>query len=273
MDAPPFMIAGQGGGVTPPLSRSARLQETGRILGIWLAVAAPMPVLAWVIAPIWIQHSAELPGLIFWRCIILGMVWQTVVAVLVLRAEGVPFRWSALKARLWLNPPLWPGTSRPAPPAFFVIPVLFAAGWFGDYAIESWFSSTPLGYRLDTLAPGFAVIETLAGPALGSRWDVVGLALISCLFNYGLGEALLFHGVLLPRMVRAWGRWAFLGNGLLFAAYHAHKFWMIPALIPSCIAYALPAQVFRSNWMSLILHGLEGVILMWVVISVVSGGV
>jgi hypothetical protein len=271
MDAPRFMMAGQGGVMAPPLSGAARWRETVRIGMIWLALAAPMPVLAWIIAPFWIQHVNEVPGLIFWRCIIIGMVWQTIVAVLVLRLEGVPLRWSALKTRLWLNPPLWPVGRNPAPPAFFVIPFLFAAGWFGDYAVEAWFSSTPLGHRLEGLAPAYALIETLAVPQLEGRWGVVVLALISCLFNYVLGEALLFHGVLLPRMVAAWGRWAFVGNGVLFALYHAHKFWMIPALIPSCIAYALPAQLFRSNWMSLILHGLEGVILMWVVISVVSG--
>ena len=265
------MMAGQGDVVTPPLSGTARLVQTGRILAIWLAASAPMPVLAWIIAPFWMQHSDQLPGLIFWRCIILGMVWQTVVAVLVLRLEGVRFHWTAIKARLWLTPPLWPGTSRAAPPAFFLIPFIFAAGWFADYAVGAGFSSTPLGHRLEGLAPAFAFIETLAVPELEGRWDVVALALVSCLFNYVLGEALLFHGVLLPRMVTAWGRWAFVGNGVLFALYHAHKFWMLPALIPSCIAYALPAQIFRSNWMSLILHGLEGVILMWVVIIVVTG--
>ncbi|WP_439636750.1 CPBP family glutamic-type intramembrane protease [Oceanicaulis sp.] len=271
MDALRFMKAGQGGVIAPPLSGAARWRETARIGMIWLAVAVPMPVLAWIIAPLWIRHSADLPGLIFWRCIILGMVWQTVVAVIVLHLEGVEWRWSALKARLWLNPPLWPIGRKPAPPAFFVIPFLFVAGWLGDYAVEAWFSSTPLGRQLEALAPAYAFIQTLAIPQLEGRWDVVGLALVSCLFNYVLGEALLFHGVLLPRMVRAWGRWAFLGNGVLFAGYHAHKFWMMPALIPSCIVYALPAQLFRSNWMAVILHGLEGVILMWVVISVVSG--
>lgn len=273
MDAPRLIMADRGGVVTPPLSGASRLEQTGRILAIWMTASAPMPVLAWIIAPFWMQNSDELPGLIFWRCIIIGMIWQTVAALLVLRLEGMPLRWSAIKARLWLDGPVWPGTFRPARAALLFIPFLFAAGWFADYAVGAWFSSTPLGHWLEGVAPAFAFIETLAVSHLEGRWDVVALALVSCLFNYVLGEALLFHGVLLPRMVVAWGRWAFLGNGVLFALYHAHKFWMLPALIPSCIAYALPAQVFRSNWMALILHGLEGVILMWVVVSVVSGQV
>ncbi|WP_440957343.1 type II CAAX prenyl endopeptidase Rce1 family protein [Oceanicaulis sp. LC35] len=271
MEAPHAVMAERGGALASSLSSADRTVETIRILGIWLLASAPMPLLAWVLVPLWIRHSDELPGLIFWSCIILGMVWLTGVAILVLRLEGIEFTWRALKTRLWLNPPLWPIGGQPAPPAFFAIPFLFAAGWFGDYAVEAWFSSTPLGQSLLALAPAHAFIETLAIADLQGRWDVVALALVSCLFNYVLGEALLFHGVLLPRMVRAWGRWAFLGNALLFAGYHSHKFWMMPALIPSCIAYALPAQIFRSNWMSLILHGLEGVILVWVVISVVSG--
>lgn len=145
------------------------------------------------------------------------------------------------------------------------------AGWFGDYAVDAWFQSSPVGAWLYQIAPAHAFIENLACSGLEGRWDVLALAFVSSLFNYVLGEALLFHGVLLPRMARAWGRWAFLGNAVLFAGYHAHKFWMIPALIPSCIAYALPAQVFRSNWLALIIHGQEGVILIWIMFGLVSG--
>ena len=93
--------------------------------------------------------------------------------------------------------------------------------------------------------------------------------MVSSLFNYGLGEALLFHGVLLPRMEQAWGRWAWIGNGLLFAAYHVHKFWLIPGLVISCLCYSLPAQAFRSNWLAILIHGLEGVALLVAVAVVV----
>ena len=93
--------------------------------------------------------------------------------------------------------------------------------------------------------------------------------MVSSLFNYGLGEALLFHGVLLPRMEQAWGRGAWIGNGLLFAAYHVHKFWLIPGLVISCLCYSLPAQAFRSNWLAILIHGLEGVALLVAVAVVV----
>jgi membrane protease YdiL (CAAX protease family) len=99
----------------------------------------------------------------------------------------------------------------------------------------------------------------------------LALALVSSLFNYVLGEALLFHGVLLPRMEQAWGRWAWLGNGLLFAAYHVHKFWNLPGLVVSCLAYALPAQAFRSNWLAILIHGLEGLVLIVAVLAVILG--
>ena len=49
------------------------------------------------------------------------------------------------------------------------------------------------------------------------------------IFNTVLGEELLFRGLLLPRMNGAFGRWDWVANGVLFAAYHLHVPWTIPA--------------------------------------------
>ena len=48
-------------------------------------------------------------------------------------------------------------------------------------------------------------------------------------FNTVLGEELLFRGYLLPRMNGVFGRRDWLANGVLFAAYHLHVPWVIPA--------------------------------------------
>jgi membrane protease YdiL (CAAX protease family) len=251
--------------------RAARPSPTAAILLIWLAATAPMAVLAWGVAPRLIKPDDPLPGLVFWTLVVVGMAWQFGLSLIVLRLEGVPFRPRALARRLWLTLPVWRPSGRPAVLAFLLIPVFVAVGSIGDDLVSAWFAATPLGEALAKVTPPFAVIEALATPEARGRWDILALALVSSLFNYVLGEALLFHGVLLPRMEQAWGRWAWLGNGLLFAAYHVHKFWNLPGLVVSCLAYALPAQAFRSNWLAILIHGLEGLVLIVAVLAVILG--
>lgn len=246
--------------------------QTVTILLIWLAATAPMAVLAWIVAPRLMTPGDPLPGLVFWRMVVAGMAWQFVLSLVVLRLEGVPLRWAALRRRLWLTTPVWRPTGQPLAVVFLLVPTFVAIGFVGDELVTAWFQDTALGHALAQVVPRFAFIEALATPQAQGRWDLLALALVSSLFNYGLGEALLFHGVLLPRMERAWGRWAWLGNGLLFTAYHVHKFWLAPGLLISCLCYSLPAQTFRSNWLAVLIHGLEGVALIVAVMAVIVGG-
>lgn len=243
------------------------MDKSAKILLIWLAATAPMAVLAWIVAPRLIAPGDPLPGLVFWRLMVVGMAWQTVLSLIVLRLEGV--RPPTLARRLWLATPTWRG--RPAILAFLLVPVFAALGFAGDDAVGAWFQGTALGQTLATHAPAFAFIEHLATPEAKGRWDILILALVSSIFNYGLGEALLFHGVLLPRMERAWGQWAWLGNGVLFTAYHVHKLWIMPGLLISCLCYSLPAQLFRSTWLAVLIHAVEGVVLIVAVLAVISG--
>jgi len=245
------------------------MRRTAIILAIWLAATAPMGILAWIVAPRLMAPGDPLPGLVLWRLMVAGMTWQLVLSLVVLRLEGVPFRAAPLARRLWLLTPVWRPTGRPLILAFLLVPVFAALGYLGDDAVSAWFQATPLGRALADWTPAFAQIQNLATPAARGRWDILGLALVSSLFNYGLGEALLFHGVLLPRMEKAWGRWAWLGDGLLFTAYHVHKVWIMPGLLVSCLCYSLPAQLFRSTWLAVLIHAVEGVALIVAVLAVI----
>jgi membrane protease YdiL (CAAX protease family) len=53
--------------------------------------------------------------------------------------------------------------------------------------------------------PSYTRIDGLADPQFRAEWWILGLALTSSLFNYVLGEELLFRGVLLPRMAGVFG--------------------------------------------------------------------
>src|SRR3712207_8153764 len=74
-----------------------------KILGIWASVTAPMGVLAFVVAPAVTPHTSLHPGLVHWILMVVGMAWQFVVAVLILRRELGGLAWPAVKARIRLN--------------------------------------------------------------------------------------------------------------------------------------------------------------------------
>ena len=244
----------------------------GAIFLIWAAATVPMGILAWGVAPRLISPDAPLPGTVFWWMVVAGMAWQFVLSLIILKIEGVPFTRAALTERLWLNWPVWRPTGKRFLSAFLLVPLMIAIGWFADEVATDYFLRTSFGQSLSDYAPGFAKIENLAGPAAKGAWPLLLLAVVSSVFNYFLGEAFLFHGILLPRMEKAWGGKAWIWNGVLFAAYHVHKFWVLPGLLPGCFCYSLPAQAFRSNWLAVIIHGVEGLFLLWVITSVILHG-
>ena len=66
-------------------------------------------------------------------------------------------------------------------------------------------------------------------------------------FNTVLGEELLFRGLLLPRMNGVFGRKDWLANGVLFAAYHLHVPWVIPATLLDTFIVAYPAEALPQR--------------------------
>ena len=85
----------------------------------------------------------------------------------------------------------------------------------------------------------------------------MGIVLVSVIFNYFLGEEFLWRGVLLPKMRGVFGKYDWVANAVIFGLYHVHKPWSIPSVIVSNLTYSWPARRFRSNWMSIIVHGVE----------------
>jgi uncharacterized protein len=83
------------------------------ILAIWASVTAPMAVLAFVVAPAIIPHTSLHPGLVHWMLIVVGLAWQFVVSLAVLRRELDSLHWPTVKERIRLNLPRDPGTGRP----------------------------------------------------------------------------------------------------------------------------------------------------------------
>jgi membrane protease YdiL (CAAX protease family) len=228
-----------------------------KILAIWASVTAPMAMLAFVAAPAIIPHTSLHPGLVHWSLIVVGMVWQFVVSLAVLRRELGGLHWPTVKERIRLNLPRDPRTGRPRR-------VLF---WWAVPAIAANVLGLFLATRLDAAwtnwlpvlrEPSYTSMDALADPQFQGQWWILGLALTSLVFNYLLGEELMFRGVLLPRMAGVFGRWDWVANTVLFGLYHVHKIWAWPSMIASSFGCSWAAGRYRSMWMGVIVHGVEG---------------
>ncbi len=270
--------------ITETLSQKALIDSTHRtqaeqvgqytlwqILGIWALVALPMALLAWVVAPIIIPYSPLPPVITYWLMMIAGMGWEFVVSLVIIYRELGTLRWSAIRQRTWLQTPRDPGTDQPKPRLFWwLLPalsfsalVVFVLGGYLD---------APMAWLFPVLKPAqFMNISQLVSPEFQGQWWLLGIALVSFIFNYFLGEEFLFRGVLLPRMQGVFGKYDWVANSILFGLYHLHKPWMIPSVMVGSLAITWPAKRFRSNWMAIVVHGVEGLITLVMILAVLLG--
>jgi uncharacterized protein len=242
----------------------------GKMLAIWAVTGLPMALLAWVVTPAVIPYSSLHPGIIYWLLMIAGMAWQFVVAVAILYGELGTLRWSAVAPRIWAQTPRDPRTDRPnrrlywwvLPAVLFNTVVAFGLATYLD---------APMGWLFPALQAAAYDINELASREFQGQWWLLGVAVVGCIFNYFLGEALLWHGVLLPKMQGVFGKGDWVANAVLFGVYHLHKPTQLPSIIVTNMAYSWPARRFRSVWMAVIVHGVEGIPVLVVPLLVILG--
>lgn len=242
--------------------RTAQIQEADRyagirqyslakILGVWAAAAAPMGILAWIVAPA-IKDSFGGAGIIpMFKALILllmaGLIWQCALVAGLVWREQRTLRWSVIRNVLWLRSPRSPRAGRVGGRLWLmVIPLslLFALGGF----VPTF--ATPKDRDLMTW------IGTESGKHfMQGNWGWYAAILLMLLLNIA-GEELLFRGVLLPRMKRVFGRRDWLPNALLFTVYHLHEPWLMPGtLVADTFAYVYPSKRYQSTWIGIIVHG------------------
>ncbi len=235
---------------------------------LWMMVTLPMGLIRFVLMPR-IAAVKENPGIIYWVLMVAGMVWQFVLSMIILRLELGPLSWEKIKERIWLNPPRRKDGTTDRRLYLWVIPVIL----YGVLIEQTGFFSF-IEEGVNRLVPAFTPpsyvqISSLAVPQYHGAWPLMVLALISCVFNYLLGEELFFRGILLPKMEGAFGKADWAVNGLLFAAYHVHKISEIPLFMIGSLFIALLNRRFRSFWPSVIIHGLEAIPLLASVVWVI----
>ena len=256
----------------PEITSDGEQYSLTKILTIWAVVAVPMPILAFIIAPALAEAGTMRHAFIFWYLMIAGMIWQFVVSMIVLAQERSLSSWATFRDRVWLSAPRDPKTGEARwRLLWWLLPAfLFYA------AIELSPVGPFLGELILILLPFLANlpemhIENIFVPEHVGAWWILAVAIIACIFNYALGEELLFRGVLLPKMRGVFGRWDWVANSVLFALYHMHVPLRILFIAIGSLAWTLPSRHFRSNWYALILHGIEGIFLLVMVFALVTG--
>ncbi len=243
----------------------------GKIIAIWTLATAPMPFLAFGVAPSFAPAGTADGTLVVWYLMIAGMAWQFVLSLILLHGESGLRNWSAIKKRIWLQAPKNPHTGIARPRLFlWLIPAfLFYV------AIEFTGIGTAIGELILVPFPQLAALPTLdlsdlESPHLKGAWWLVGVAILSSVFNYFLGEELLFRGILLPKMRGVFGRWDWVANSILFGLYHLHRPTQMLGFVISGLAWPLLVSRYRSIWFALILHGIEGLFVVGVTVAIVS---
>jgi membrane protease YdiL (CAAX protease family) len=247
-----------------------------QILGIWLAGGAPMWLVGWVAYP---ALSAGLPpmdaGLLRLKLFIVGLVWQFVLSMIILYREEGNVRLGTISRRFWLNHPksARSGETKKALWWWLIPLIVFVAAveiglrstlvnvWTGIFP----FFAEPEGYDMAAM-----FTPELRAQLVGA-WGLLGLYLVSSLFNTFLGEEFLFRGVLLPKMEGVFGKWDWVANGVLFSFYHLHQPWGILATLLGDLTLAYSGKRFRSNWFPIIIHSGQSVFFLFLILGLVLG--
>lgn len=239
----------------------------------------PMAVLGWVVAPAAASGSATSRHAFLTRVAILtlGLVWQFILAMIIVRREEGDLRWTSIRRRLWLNTPQNPTTGRPQRRLWlWVIPLLIlTAMWelgLHEPLDELWVRLLPFFAE----PPGFSGRELIDSPDARAQfvgaWGFLALFAVNAIFNTFLGEELLLRGVLLPKMRGVFGRWDWLANGALFGVYHLHQPWGIPGnIVSAAVLESYPARRWRSVWISIVVHSGQSVFFLLLLLALVLG--
>ena len=247
----------------------------GKILLVWAAAAGPMAILGWIIGPAFARDAADIPFARLWGLTV-GLIWQFVLVLILLRREGSTLRWADVRERLWLRAPSNAAVRTDRRLWWWLVPLLIAETVFAlmvTGTVEGlWVKLLPFFAE----PPSYSMNAFMASPesraAMVGNWGLFLLFLVQLIFNTVIGEELLFRGLLLPRMAGAFGRWDWLANGILFGFYHWHQPWgMLGSAIDGTLLYALPSRAFKSSWFGIIVHSGQSVYFAFLLLGLVLG--
>jgi len=187
----------------------------------------------------------------------LPMVLMVVAALVAVRLEERRLDWSTLCARLRLRPM----TGRAWLLALGSLVLCSGLGFslvnalMGQVLQAGWLRTPE---ELPTFFDPMARVTVVAAYdlALGGiqgNWWAVGFTVGMLALNV-VAEEFWWRGVILPRQELVWGRSTWAIHGVLWAVFHAYKWWSVPGLIPIALGLAWVCQREESTTPGLLIH-------------------
>ena len=172
------------------------------------------------------------------------------------RIEGRPWTWASFAERMRLagmNRQQWLWT------------IGLVVGSFALQILIAPLARALQGIPLISWPPEFgqfmaSMEQGSVGLDLRGRWDVLAVVSIGlALFNVG-GEELWWRGIILPRQELALGNYAWVVNGVLWAAFHAFYHSTLAGFLSYVPGTTLLAYVYwkrKSTWPGIIAHTIQ----------------
>lgn len=245
-----------------------------KIFTIWFLVTAPMTFFAFYVAPNsikWFNIPANTPPmLVFWPWMILGMVWQFVLSLIIVYREEGNIKLSTISRRMCYTRPRDPRTGKENNWLLLWVLPFIALTFLLMFFVHIPDVAGKLFPFINNL-PEYNLMQVM-GPQFAGAWWLLGLVMVTLPFNYLLGEEFIFRGILLPKMKGVFGKWDWFFNGVFFAFYHLHKpHGILNQILFSGLLLSFPSKRWRSNWMAVLIHGIEGLIAFLIVLKIVLG--
>ena len=148
-------------------------QETSQytlsqILSIWLAAGTPMWLLGWVAYPVLSASLSPVEaGLLRIKLMTVGLIWQFVLALIILYTEEGNIRLSTIRRRFWLNNPVSPRTGQKDNRLWWLlVPLLLLTVALATYSqlVLKWQMNEIGTLPVDLGGKAVAVLQALARP-------------------------------------------------------------------------------------------------------------
>jgi membrane protease YdiL (CAAX protease family) len=200
------------------------------------------------------------------------MAFFFIAAMIAYRLEGNPVNWRDFAARYRLvrmtgRDWLWT----------LAVLILTMAIYFGLSFTARWLASMPAFAPHPSFHPEFGPDSTrahlpgeLMGMPLAGQWWIAVVFLVGWLLNI-FGEEFWFRGYILPRQELAFGRYAWVANGLMFGFNHLWQPWNLLLIVPGALVAAYVVQQRRNTWVLIVMHAIANLSLVVLVVLNVIG--
>lgn len=200
------------------------------LLGLFVLPLAWWLLILYVITPALLPYvttpEGEVNGYMTSLVILVGSLFEFILAVFVLRREGQRFTWAALRTRLNLR---WGGWK-----AWGLFILIFIAAFALTQLV------LPIGEITASIAPPpdwfpasqhpfkevNSIEDALPGVVFKGNYLFLLIFLSSGIMNI-IGTDTWYRGVLIPKLHGLFGRWAWFAGGLIFMFRYLYVWWRI----------------------------------------------